>query len=346
MKNFTYHQPTTVATALPLLDDQWGKTELLAGGTDLLDRQKEYVSQPDKVVSLTGIGGAFREISSIAPPGNFPPSVTIGAGVKLVTIAESGLLTAYPALTTAAAQIAGPQIRNMGTLGGSLCQRNRCWYYRDEHVNCLLKGGRKCFAQEGENQFHAIFTQGHPCVIVNPSTLAPPLIALGATAEIAGPKGARTIAVEKLFQAPAKDPQREHTLAPNEILLSVTIPTYPGIPQFASLRNASYEVKQRETCEWPLVQASVAFYFEANGKHAKGVRVVLGHVAPTPLVADAAMKALEGKEVTEATAGAAAEAAVEGARPLSQNGYKVQLLKVAVKRAVLLAAGVKPYWEG
>src|SRR6185295_1332765 len=140
----------------------------------------------------TGIGGAFKEIRSFPPPGNFPPSVTIGAGVKLVDIAESGLLGGYPALKTAAAQIAGPQIRNMGTLGGSLCQRNRCWYFRDEHVNCRLKSGQTCFAIDGENQYHAIFTQGHPCVISSPSTLASGLIALGASAEIIGPNGRRT----------------------------------------------------------------------------------------------------------------------------------------------------------
>ena len=341
MKNFTYHRPTTIQQALPLLDDKWGPTELLAGGTDLLDRQKEYVSQPDKVVSLSEIGGSFREIALSFPPGRFPPAVTIGAGVRLSEIAEKAEIPA--ALRTAAAIIAGPQIRNMATLGGNLCQRNRCWYFRDEHVNCLLKGGRKCFAQEGENQYHAIFTQGHPCVIVHPSTLAPVLIALGATAEIVGPKGKRVVPVEKLFQAPVKETQREHLLAPNEVLVSVTIPV--TVPQFARWHNASYEVKQRETSEWPLVQAAVVYHTEEDSKLAKGVRVVLGHVAPTPLVSEAAAKALEGKEVTEVTATAAGEAAIEGARPLSQNEYKVQLLKVAVKRAALLAAGVKPYWE-
>lgn len=344
MKNFTYYQPTSIAMALPLLDNQWGRTELLGGGTDLHDLQKNYVAQPEKVVSLNGLGGDFKKIVASYPPGKFPPAVTIGAGVKLVEIAESTDLSAYRAVTMAAGMIAGPQVRNMGTLGGSLCQRNRCWYFRDEHVHCLLKGGRKCFAQEGENQYHAIFTQGHPCVIVHPSTLAPPLIALGAKAKIVGPKGEREILVEKLFQAPVKETQREHTLAANEILVSVTIPV--GAPQFGSVHNASYEVKQRETNEWPLVQAVVAYHTEMDSKMAKGVRVVLGHVAPTPLVSEAAAKAIEGKEVTEAVAAAAGEAAVEGARPLSQNEYKVQLLKVAVKRAVLLAAGVKPYWEG
>jgi xanthine dehydrogenase YagS FAD-binding subunit len=292
-------------------------------------------------VSLTGIDGAFREIRSVAGAGGGPPEVTIGAGVKLVSIAESSLLAAYPAFAAAAAVIAGPQIRNMASLGGNLCQRNRCWYFRDEHVECLLKGGKTCYAREGENEFHAIFTQDRPCVIVHPSTLAPPLIALGATVEIAGPKGTREIALEKFYQVPTKDPEREHTLAANEILLSVKIA--PKVPVGAVLRNASYEVKQRETSEWPLVQASVAF--QLQGKVAKNVRVVLGHVAPTPLVSASAAKALEGKEITEATASAAGEAATEGAKPLSGNAYKVQLLKVAVKRAALLAAGVKPYWE-
>jgi xanthine dehydrogenase YagS FAD-binding subunit len=344
MKNFIYHRPATVAMALPLLSDKWGPTELLGGGTDLLDRTKDYVSGPDVVVSLTGIDGEFRQIKPSRPPGRFPPAVTIGAGVKLAEIAENNDLKTYAALTTAAGMIAGPQIRNMGTLGGSLCQRNRCWYFRDEHVHCLLKGGKTCYAFEGENQYHAIFTQGHPCVIVHPSTLAPPLIALKATAKVAGPKGERELPVEKLFHAPVKETQREHTLAPNEILVSVTIPV--SVPQFARVCNASYEIKQRETNEWPLVQAAVAFHFEMGSKVAKGVRVVLGHVAPTPLLSDEAAEKIEGKEVTEETAAAAGEAACKGARPLSQNAYKVQQLKVAVKRAVLLAAGVKPYWEG
>ena len=337
MKNFTYHQPTSVATALPLLDGQWGKTELLAGGTDLLDRQKEYVSQPDKVVSLTGIKGDFRDILALGPPGAFT-AVVIGAGVKLADLAESKLLAAFPAVTGAAAVIAGPQIRNMGTLGGSLCQRNRCWYFRDEHVHCLLKGGKTCFAGSGENRYHAIFTKGHACVMVHPSTLAPPLMALGATAEVVGPKGKRELPVEKMYQAPEDATQREHVLAPNEILTAVKIAVPPG-----RTLNASYEVREKDSSDWPLVQASVAF--KADGKVARNVRIALGHVAPTPLLSESAAKAVEGKEVTEAVATAAGEAACEGARPLEDNAYKVKLLAVAVKRALLTAAGAKPYWE-
>src|SRR5262249_43128651 len=198
-----------------------------------------------------------------------------------------------------------PQIRNMGTLGGNLCQRNRCWYFRDEHVNCLLKGGEKCFALDGDNRYHAVFTKGHPCVIVNPSTLAPALIALGATADVQGPNGTkRTVKLSEFFRAPQVPTQREHTLAPNEVVTLVTINTVSG------LKNASYEVRHKQSYDWPLVQAAVAF--KDDGGKATDVRIVLGHVAPTPHVAEAAAKALEGKAVTEESAAAAGKAATEG----------------------------------
>jgi xanthine dehydrogenase YagS FAD-binding subunit len=242
----------------------------------------------------------------------------------------------FPALTEAAGIIGGPQIRNMGTLGGNLCQRNRCWYFRDEHTKCLLKGGDKCFALDGENRYHAIFTQGHKCVIVHPSTLAPALIALGATAEVLGPKDRRTVELSKFFRAPSSGTEREHTLKPNEMVLSVTLTDH-------QMKNASYEVRHKQAYDWPLVQAAVAFRLD-NG-NANDVHIVLGHVAPTPYIAEKAAKALDGKAVNEETAAAAGKAAAEGAKPLSQNGYKTKLVEVAVKRAILIAAGQKKYWE-
>jgi xanthine dehydrogenase YagS FAD-binding subunit len=330
MKNFTYYRPATAEQAVGLLDSSWGSTELLAGGTDLLDLQKEYVAQPDKVVSLTGIAALVGIQSGQG-------RITIGAGTKLSAIAEHAELRKLaPALTTAAGDIGGPQIRNMGTLGGNLCQRNRCWYFRDEHVHCLLKGGKKCFATDGENRYHAVFTQGHPCVIVHPSTLAPALIALGATAEILGPKGKRTLELAKFFNAPKNEKEREHVLAPNELVLAVTIPT-------PSAANASYEVRHKQAYDWPLVQAAVAL--KLDGGRASQVKIVLGHVAPTPLVADQAAQALEGQTVSDSKAAEAGELAGRGARPLTQTGYKVKLIEVAVKRAVLTAAGHKKYWE-
>jgi xanthine dehydrogenase YagS FAD-binding subunit len=337
MKNFTYYRPQKAEEAVALLDATWGTSELLAGGTDLLDLQKEYIAQPDKVVSLRDLGENFKEIASQRDGGFW-----IGAGAKLAEIAEDkNLRERCPALTTAAGDIGGPQIRNMGTLGGNLCQRNRCWYFRDEGVPCLLKGGDRCYALDGENRYHAVFTKGHQCVIVNPSTLAPALIALDATVHILGPKGKRTVPTAEFFKAPNSAADREHVLAANELVTGLEI--QPEKQSSTLPRNASYEVRHKQAYDWPLVQAAVAFLLkDGQASHA---RVVLGHVAPTPLIAAEAAKALDGKEITPESAAAAGKAATEGAKPLSQNGYKLQLIEVAVKRAVLTAAGHKKYWE-
>jgi xanthine dehydrogenase YagS FAD-binding subunit len=332
MKNFQYYRPATAEQAVGLLENRWGNAELLAGGTDLLDLQKEYVAQPTKVVSLS----AIQPLQSIAIRDN---AAVIGAGATLAAIASNAQLRQhFAALTTAAGEVGGPQIRNMGTLGGNLGQRNRCWYFRDEHTNCLLKSGDRCFALDGENKYHAVFTRGHRCVIVHPSTLAPALIALGASADVLGPGGRRTVELARFFRAPAAGGEREHVLAPNEMVTAVNIP----------LRNsasASYEVRHKQSYDWPLVQAAVAFQGGRNGANATGVQVVLGHVAPTPHVAEAAARALEGRAINDETATAAGRAAAEGAMPLSQNGYKVKLIEVAVKRALLVAAGQPKYWE-
>jgi xanthine dehydrogenase YagS FAD-binding subunit len=335
MDNFAYYRPRSAEQAVGLLDDKWGTAELLAGGTDLVSRQKEYIARPKKVISLSSLPSAFRGVSVSDAS---PPELVIGAGIKLADLATNSHVKEWAAgLAMAAGDIAGPQIRNMGTLGGSLCQRNRCWYFRDEHTVCLLKGGEKCFALDGENRYHAIFTKGHKCVIVHPSTLAPVLIALGATAEVLGPKGKRTVELAKFYKAPAGPNDREHVLAPDEMVLSVKFKGVKGG------KSSSYEVRQKLSSDWPLVQVAVAMQME--GGKAKSVRVVLGHVAPTPLLSDEAAEAIEGKAVSEETAAAAGEAAVKGAKPLAQNGYKVRLLSVAVKRALLIAAGGRRYWE-
>jgi xanthine dehydrogenase YagS FAD-binding subunit len=331
MKNFTYFRPETAEQAIGLLESKWGNTELLAGGTDLHDLQKEYVAQPERVVSLNGVKG-FREV---AVSGN--GDIRLGAGVTLADIAGNAALgQAAPALTLAAANIGGPQIRNMGTLGGNLCQRNRCWYFRDEHTECLLKGGEKCFAVDGDNRYHAIFPHG-PCVIVSPSTLAPALIVLGAAAEVLGTKGRRTIALSQFFRAPKSEKEREHVLEPNELVLAVTIPAPEG------LKNAIYEVRHKQSYDWPVAAAAVSF--KLDGGKAKGVKIVLGHVGPTPIVATDAARVLEGQTISDGTATEAGSNAAKGAKPLAQNQYKVKLVEVAVKRAVLTAAGHDKYWE-
>ena len=334
MKNFTYFRPNTAEQAVGLLEARWGNTELLAGGTDLLALQKNYIAQPGRVVSLNGIG-ALRTISV------GDRTVTIGAGATLAMIADhADLRRLFPALTAAASEIGGPQIRNMGTLGGNLCQRNRCWYFRDEHSPCLLRGGNRCSAIDGENKYHAIFTQNHRCVIASPSTLATGLIALGASAEVLGPQNRRrTVELAKFFLAPTGPNDREHSLAANEIVTAVTIPV-------RSLTNAAYEIRQKQSSDWPIVQCAVAFTGGRNGQKATGVRIVLSQVAPTPVIAEAAARAVENRVINEESAAAAGRAAVEGAKPLSQNSYKVRLVEVCVKRTLLLASGARPYWEG
>jgi xanthine dehydrogenase YagS FAD-binding subunit len=335
MKNFTYYRPSSPEQAVGLLDGRWGTSELLGGGTDLLDLQKEYIVQPDKVVSLSGLPRSFREVAILE---RFPPIFVIGGGTTIADLAGSKDVQKWlPGLAQAAKDVGGPQIRHMGTIGGNLCQRNRCWYFRDEFVHCLLKGGDKCLALDGENRHHAIFTAGHKCVMVHPSTVAPALIALGATAEVLGPGEKRTVPLAKFFQAPSTVKDREHTLAPNEMVLSVKVEAVNG------QKSASYEIRHKQSYDWPLAQAAVAFQLE--GGKAKNVRIVLGHVAPTPHVSESAAKAIEGKAINEETAAAAGEAAGQGAKPLGQNAYKVKLAGVAVKRALLLAVGHEKYWE-
>jgi xanthine dehydrogenase YagS FAD-binding subunit len=333
MKNFTYFRPTTAEQAVGLLEARWGNTEMLAGGTDLLALQKEYIAQPGRVVSLNGIAGLQTIVVG-------DRSVSIGAGVTLARIADhADLKRLFPALTSAANDIAGPQVRNVGTLGGNLCQRNRCWYFRDEYSPCLLRGGARCSAIEGENKFHAIFTQNHRCVIASPSTLATGLIALGASAEVLGPQGRRrTVELTSFFNAPTGPNDREHNVAANELVTSVTIPV-------RGLNNAAYEVRQKQATDWPIVQCAVAFSGGRNGEKATAVKIVLSQVAPTPVVSEAAARAVDGRAITDAVATAAGRAAVGGAKPLSQNGYKVKLTEVAVKRALLIAAGLPRYWE-
>jgi xanthine dehydrogenase YagS FAD-binding subunit len=190
--------------------------------------------------------------------------------------------------------------------------------------------GKSLIPEGGDNRYHAILGADGPAYFVSPSSFAPALIALGARISIFGPKGSRTVDLEKFFRIPKSENEREHALEPSEIVTEIVV------PPSGNKKNATYEVRQKLALDWPLAAAAVAL--EMSGGNVKSARVVLGHVAPTPWVA-AADKALAGKPVTEETAAAAGAAAVSGAKALSKNGYKIRLAEVAVKRAVLRAAG-------
>jgi len=217
----------------------------------------------------------------------------------------------------------------MGTIGGNLCQRPRCWYFRQGFGLLAMKDG-KSLIPEGENKYHAIFGDG-PAYFVSASSLGPALVALGAKVKLVSSKGTREVALSKWFLAPANENSREIALQPNEILTEILVPA-------TTMRTSTYELRQKEALDWPLVTASVAL--EMNGNAVKSAKIVMGHVAPMPIESAAAAKALAGKTVTAANAEAAGKAAVAGAKPLSQNSYKVTLAKVAVKRALLDAVKV------
>jgi xanthine dehydrogenase YagS FAD-binding subunit len=231
----------------------------------------------------------------------------------------------YPGLAQAAADVASPQLRNQGTLGGNLCQRPRCWYFRGD-FDCAKKGGEKCFAVEGENRYHAIFG-GDPCYIVHPSDTAPMLLALGASLRIAGPNGGRTLRVEDFFVLPDENLEHENVLSPGEIVAEVLLPP-PATGLVSSYR------KIRERGAWDFALVSVALALQMSRSRVLAGRVVFGGVAPVPWRSEAVEAAIVGQELSAGIVRAAAEAAVDGAEPLEQNGYKVPLLKAAVEESL------------
>ncbi len=324
MQTFAYANPATLQEAFGHLGARWGEADVLAGGTDLISLMKEHLHTPRRVVNIKNI----KELEGIRKTGE---GLRIGALVTMDELAaDAEVKASYKALADAAAGIPSPQIRHMGTAGGDLCQRPRCWYYRQGFGLFAMKDG-KSLVPEGENKYHAIFGSG-PAYFVSASSLGPALVALNAKVKLVSAKGTRELAVAKFFVTPASENAREIAMRPDEILTEILVPA-------ASPHNATYEVRQKEALDWPLAAAAVSL--EMKGTTVAAARIVLGHVAPAPWESAAAAKALVGKSVSPATAEAAGKAAVADARPLSQNAYKVTLAKVAVKRALLEAARVK-----
>jgi xanthine dehydrogenase YagS FAD-binding subunit len=326
MQQFEYATPTKKEQIAVLLGDNGS---VLAGGTDLLALMKDDIVTPNRLVNIKQVDG-LRGISYQSSTG-----LRIGALTTLAELSESTKdLSAYPVLTEAAREAASPQIRNLATVGGNMCQRPRDWYFRNGMGLLAMKDG-KSLLREGDNRYAAILGNDGTALFVSPSTIAPVLIALGAKIRLYSAKasgsGVRELALEKFFVIPTQEGQREHDLKPDEIVSEIIVP-----PPTKNLKASSYEVRQRAAFDWPLAHAAVAL--EMDGNTVKSARVVLGHVAPVPWVSDEAAAALVGKPVNNDTAMAAANAAVANAKPLSRNKYKVTLTKAAVKRAVLNAA--------
>ena len=322
MKSFEYAAPKTLKEATALLSDKWGETEILAGGTDLVTSLKQQLTAPKRVVSLKNIS----DIRGIKKQGN---ALDVGAMTTLgELIANADVQKSFPALVTAVKNIASPQLLSVGTVGGDLCQRPRCWYFRNG-LGAPAQKETAALVRDGDNRYHAIFSTDGNALFVSASSLGPALMALGAKMTVEGPRGkSRTISASEFFRAPKSQEDREVSIAANEILTGISIP-------MSGLKNATYEVRHRHGLDWPYVTASVAFN-DKNGA-VSDARVVLGHVAATPWTAPAAAKAINGARIDEGAATKCGAAAIEGAKPLSRNAYKLQLAKTAVKRAVLAA---------
>jgi xanthine dehydrogenase YagS FAD-binding subunit len=298
--------------------------KIMSGGTDLVGAMKDRL-QDHRIKSVVHI----KDVPGLNKISFENGTLHIGAAASVADVESSTVVREkFPLLSMAAAQVASPQIRNMGTIGGNLNQRPRCWYYRSESYNCYKKGGDFCFAVTGENQYHAVLG-GELCYIVHPSDTAPALIALGATARIVGEGGERTLPFEQYFTGPRIDVKRENVLGPTDILAEILVPEpKPG--------SKGVYLKIRERSVWDFATVSVAVQVSATNAVVDDARIVLGGVAPTPLRVPNAEALLKGKTPDDSTARQAAEAAFLGARPMTNNSYKVDMGKELVLRALLL----------
>jgi xanthine dehydrogenase YagS FAD-binding subunit len=319
MNRFELARATSTSEARELLAEKRGSV-FKAGGVDIIDHLKEHLVEPPRVVDLKTVPGLDQ--ITVAGDG----SLRIGALATLARVADhQGVRKTHPALARACAEAASPQIRNVATIGGNVLQRPRCWYYRLESYKCIKKGGDLCFAVAGENRYHVIFGGG-PAYPPHPSNAAVPLVAYDASFVIEAAQGVRTVAAEDFFVLPDQDPTRENVLAPGEILREIRVPSASG------RRSGYLEVRERAAFDWPLV--AVAAVVEQGGGTVKSARIVLGAVAPIPWRSKKAEEALVGKSLGAASAESAAAAAIEGAEPMTDNGYKVELVKTLVRRVV------------
>jgi xanthine dehydrogenase YagS FAD-binding subunit len=327
MKAFEWSTPSSVDEAVKLLaevsaDDESESARPMSGGQDLLTTMKERILVPKRVVNLKTIQG----LDGI--DGDGENGVKIGALAKLYEIeSHPEIIKSFPALAQAAHSIATVQLRNLGTIGGNLCQRPRCWYFRLPHVVCLKKGGDTCYSEKGQNKYNAILGGG-PSFIVHPSDLATVLTALDATITINGPKGPRDVPIGKFFVLPSDNASVENVLEDAEIVTQIQIPT----SAFAA-RSAYIKFKERSSLDFAMVAAAAAVDLGPD-QTVRQARLVLGAVAPIPWRVPKAEAVLVGKPLSDDTIHAACEAALEGAAPLEHNGYKIPLAKTLLRRAL------------
>ena len=332
MRPFEYVQAGTIEEAVALCSADPGGSMLLAGGTDLLTEIKEGVARPRRLIGLEGIA----ELHGIRETDD---GLTLGAMATIAEIASHPVIRSkYTTLSEAAAGLATPQIRNLGTLGGNLTQRPRCWYFRNPQTVCLKKGGDRCYALTGETPYLCV-TGGDGCYIAHPSDTAVALVALDALIEIAGKSGLRILPIDRFFAGPGRDVMRENILGPGELVTRVYLqtPLDSSTPQ----RGSSLYLKARERGGGDFAMASVAAVLSWEGASVRHISVVLGGVAPVPYRAQRVEEYLRGRRAAEVDPVHAASLTLPGATPLAHNGHKVVLACNLVKQAIrrLLVSG-------
>lgn len=316
MNSFQYATAASPAGAQQLAGDNG---RFLAGGIDLLGEMKEYIVEPRILVNVKSLPG----LSKIEPG---KTAWSIGANVTVSQLEEHAeLKRAFPALQQAAAEVGSKQIRNVATVGGNLAQHSRCWYYRHRDILCLKKGGDMCFALNGENKYHSLFT-GNTCISPVVSNLAVALGALDATVIIQRADKPLRLSIADFYAKAWDNPTAHNSLEPGDLILKIEVPVRQH-------RSAYLQVSEKSMFDWALVSCAAAAKVEA-GKLSQA-RVVLGAVSNVPYQVPAANEMLEGKILDDALAAKAADLLLEKAHVHSQNGYKVPIARALIRRALL-----------
>ena len=319
MERFEHVNATKLEAVFDRMEQGW-QTRIIAGGTDLLQEMKNGIISPNRLINI-------KELSDLRGVHTENGIVSIGALTSLDEVEKDVTLgQLFPSLVQAAGEAASPQLRNMATIGGNICQRPRCWYYRNAETPCLRKGGKECYAVMGENMYHAVFGGG-PCHIVCPSDLAPVLVALDARVVIQNGSGSREVPVEDFFVGPRVNPNRENILAPDELITAILLPQ--PLPN-----TKSFFKKVRERGVWDFALASVCLVAGFEGNTVRNVRLVLGGVAPNPWRSLKAEEGLLGQVPSKEHAEKAADLAIAEAKPMRDNGYKIDMVRGLVQEAI------------
>jgi xanthine dehydrogenase YagS FAD-binding subunit len=325
VRPFTFVEPTSLDEVIRVLAAGQNQARLIAGGSDLLGELKDEIASYERLVSLAGV----EELRQIREDGG---GLRLGALVTVTQLEyDPRLQGPYRILAEAARSVATPEIRNQGTLGGNLCQRPRCLYYRQALTPCLKKGGEDCPAVDSPYQAYLSIMGGHGCYSVHASDLAPPLMALGAEVSVAGPSGVRTLPLEQFFVGSEQDVRRENVLAPDEVLTAVTLPA--GRPGW---QGTYLKARERTAGDFPVMSVAIGYALEEG--RIRQARLVLGGVAPVPWRSAAAEAVLEDQSPSPELAARAAATALANAKPLSHNAFKVEIGRASVERAIMAVA--------